>query len=140
MDDWVVDPAVTHITLPEVADDESIHASASAAEDLLDRINQARIDAGLEPLAWSEPMSLVATTRAVSAYQTGTLVSSSPIEERLAAVGVHVDNADERLVLAATGESLAGVLHVSGTPSAIGVGVVEGPYGLIAVVVTALDS
>jgi len=82
-------------------------------------------------------MSLVATARAVSAYQTGTLVSSSPIEERLAAVGIHVDNAEERIVLAATGESLANVIHVSDTTSAIGVGVVEGPYGLIAVVVTA---
>jgi len=140
VDGWVVDPAVTHITLPEVEDDEGIHASASAAEDLLNSINQARIDGGLGPLASSEPMSLVATTRAVSAYQTGSLVSSSPIEERLAAVGVHVDNAEERIVLAATGESLANVIHVSGTPSAIGVGVVEGPYGLIAVVVTALDS
>jgi hypothetical protein len=82
-------------------------------------------------------MSLVATTRAVSAYQTGTLVSSSSIEERLASAGVHVDTAEERIVLAATGESLANVIHVSGTRSTIGIGVVEGPYGLIAVVVTA---
>ena len=137
VDGWVVDPAVTHITLPELEDDEGIHASASAAEDLLNSINQARIDGGFGSLASSGPMSLVATARAVSAYQTGTLVSSSPIDDRLAAVGVHVDNAEERLVLAATGESLANVIHVSGTPSAIGVGVVEGPYGLIAVVVTA---
>jgi ribosomal protein L12E/L44/L45/RPP1/RPP2 len=82
-------------------------------------------------------MSLVATTRALSAYQTGTLVSSSSIEERLASAGVHVESAEENLLLAATGESLADVIHVSDTPSAIGVGVVEGPYGLIAVVVTA---
>ena len=137
VDDWVVDPAVTRITLPELADDESIHASAAAAEDLLNSINQTRIDGGLGPLEWSEPMSLVATTRALSAYQTGTLVSSSSIEDRLASAGVRVGNAEERLVLAATGESLADVIHVSDTPSAIGVGVVEGPYGLIAVVVTA---
>jgi hypothetical protein len=123
--------------LPELADDESIHASAAAAEDLLNRINESRIDRGLGPLEWLEPMSLVATTRALSAYQTGTLVSSSSIEERLASAGVHLESAEERLVLAATGESLADVIHVSNAPSAIGVGVVEGPYGLIAVVVTA---
>ena len=136
VDDWVVDPAVTRITLPEVADDESIHASASAAVDLLDKINQTRIEAGLEPLTWSDSMSLVATTRALSAYQTGTLVSSSSIEERLASAGIQVESADERLVLAATGESLAGVLDATAASSTIGVGVVEGPYGLVAVVVT----
>lgn len=138
VDDWVVDPAVTRITLPGVPGGEGIHASASEAADLLERINQTRIGAGLEPLAWSEPMSLVATTRALSAYQTGALVPSTSIEERLAAAGIQVDDADERLVLAATGESFAGVLDVSGTPSNVGVGVVEGPYGLIAVVVTAI--
>jgi hypothetical protein len=140
VDGWVVDPAVTRITLPELADDEGIHALASAAEDLLNRINQARTDDGLGPLARSEPISLVATTRALSAYQTGTLLSSSSIEERLASAGVRVDGAEERLVLAATGESLADVIHISGAPTAIGVGVVEGPYGLIAVVVTAPNS
>lgn len=137
VDDWVVDPAVTRITLPDVADDGSIHAAASEAIVLLERINQKRIDAGLEPLEWSEQMSLVATTRALSAYQTGTLVASTPIEERLGAAGVQVDRAEEHLVLAATGESLAGVLDASDASSTIGVGVVEGPYGLIAVVVTA---
>ena len=137
VDDWVVDPAVTRITLPPLPDDESIHASAAAAEELLYRINQTRIDRGLGPLAWSEPMSLVATTRALSAYQNGTLGSSSSIEERLDSAGVHGENAEERLILAATGESLADVIDVSDTPSAIGVGVVEGPYGLMAVVVTA---
>ena len=48
-----------------------------------------------------------------------------------------LDRAEEHLVLAATGESLAGVLDASDASSTIGVGVVEGPYGLIAVVVTA---
>lgn len=137
VDDWVVDPAVTRVTLPGVADDGSIHASASEAVDLTERINQTRIDAGLEPLTWSESMSLVATTRAMTAYQTGTLAASTSVEERLAAAGIQVDSADERLVLAATGESLAGVLDATGTSNTIGVGVVEGPYGLIAVIVTA---
>jgi len=136
VDDWVVDPAVTRITLPELADDESIHASAAEAEDLLNRINQTRIDGGLGPLEWSEPMSLVARTRALSAYQNGSLVPPSSIEERLASAGVHVDSAEERLVLAATGESLAGVMDAAAASSTIGVGVVEGPYGLVAVVVT----
>jgi membrane protein required for colicin V production len=137
VDDWVVDPAVTRVTLPDVADDRSVHASASEAVELMERINQTRIDADLEPLAWSESMSLVATTRALTAYQTGTLAASTPVEERLAAAGIQVDSADERLVLAATSESLAGVLGATGTSRTIGVGVVEGPYGLIAVVVTA---
>jgi hypothetical protein len=83
-------------------------------------------------------MSLVATTRALTAYQTGLLVSPSSIEERLISAGVQFRNADERLVLAATGESLAGVMDATGTYTIMGVGIVEGPYGLIAVVVTAV--
>jgi uncharacterized membrane protein required for colicin V production len=137
VDGWVVDPAVTSITLPVLADDESIHASVSAAEDLLNRINGRRIGAGLEPLEWSEPMSLIAATQALSAYRSGTLVSASSIEERLASAGVFVDEAVERVVLAATNESLAEAILVSDVSTAIGVAVVEGPYGLIAVVVTA---
>ncbi len=138
VDDWVVDPAVTNITLPEIAGDANVHASVAAAEDLFNRINQTRIDDGLEPLVWSQPMSLVATTRALTAYQTGLLVSPSSIEERLISAGVQFRNADERLVLAATGESLAGVMDATGTYTSMGVGIVEGPYGLIAVVVTAV--
>jgi uncharacterized membrane protein required for colicin V production len=138
VDDWVVDPAVTNITLPEIAGDANVRASVAAAEDLFNRINQTRIDGGLEPLVWSQPMGLVATTRALTAYQTGLLVSPSSIEERLISAGVQFRNADERLVLAATGESLAGVMDATGTYTSIGVGTVEGPYGLIAVVVTAV--
>ena len=138
VDDWVVDPAVTNITLPEIAGDANVHASVVAAEALFNRINQTRIDDGLEPLVWSQPMSLVATTRALTAYQTGLLVSPSSIEERLISAGVQFRNADERLVLAATGESLAGVMDATGTYTSMGVGIVEGPYGLIAVVVTAV--
>ena len=138
VDDWVVDPAVTNITLPEIAGDANVHASVVAAEDLFNRINQTRIDDGLEPLVWSQPMSLVATTRALTAYQTGLLVSPSSIEERLISAGVQFRNADERLVLAATGEVLAGVMDATGTYTSMGVGIVEGPYGLIAVVVTAV--
>ncbi len=138
VDDWVVDPAVTNITLPEIAGDANVYASVAAAEDLFNRINQTRIDDGLEPLVWSQPMSLVATTRALTAYQTGLLVSPSSIEERLISAGVQFRNADERLVLAATGESLAGVMDATGTYTSMGVGIVEGPYGLIAVVVTAV--
>lgn len=138
VDDWVVDPAVTNITLPEIAGDANIHASAAAAEDLFDRINQTRIETGLEPLTWSESMSLIATTRALTAYQTGLLAAPSTIEERLTAAGIRFDRTQERLVLAATGESLAGVMVAADASTSIGVGVVEGPYGLIAVVVTAV--
>jgi membrane protein required for colicin V production len=136
--DWVVDPAVTNITLPEIAGDANVHASVAAAEDLFNRINHTRIEGGLEPLHWSQPMGLVATTRALTAYQTGLLISPSSIEERLISAGVQFRNADERLILAATGESLVGEMDTTGTHTSIGVGIVEGPYGLIAVVVTAV--
>jgi hypothetical protein len=137
VDGWVIDPAVTQITLPDLADDDDIRISTSAAADLLSKVNEERLGDGLGPLVWTESVNLVAATRAMAAYQSGTLVSSASIEERLDLAGIRVDNAEERLVLAATSESLAEAVNVPGTPSVIGVAVVEGPYGLIAVVVTA---
>lgn len=136
VDDWVVDPAVTKITLPTIDDDARAHVSVQTADDLFERINRTRAEGGHGPLEWSESLSLVATARALSVYQTGSFVASRSIEERLTAAGVEFDEADESIVLAATGEGLAGVLETPNRFTDIGVGVVDGPYGLIAVVVS----
>ncbi len=135
VDDWVIDPAVTVVTLPVADDDARVNASVDAAADVYQSINEARIGAGLEPLAWSDELSIVATNRALAAYETGSFVAGRPTEERLASSGIVFDTADERILLAPTPAGLAAAIGPGAAFTAVGVGVVEGPYGLIGVVV-----
>ena len=136
VDAWVVDPAVTNITIPVVEDGAGIYASADSARALFDAINEARIDADLAPLAWSDSTAIVATTRAFTAYRSGSFVATASIEDDLTAADVAFVEAHESLVLASTSEGLAAAVDPSDASTSAGVGVVEGPYGLIAVVVT----
>lgn len=136
VDAWVIDPAVTSITIPVVEDGAGIHASADSARALFDTINETRVDANLAPLAWSDSIAIVATTRAFTAYRSGSFVSIVSIEDALTAADVAFVEAQESLVLASTSEGLAAAVDPSDASTSAGVGVVEGPYGLIAVVVT----
>jgi uncharacterized membrane protein required for colicin V production len=135
VDDWVVDPAVTTVTLPVDDGGAGMHASADAAADVYERVNRARIAAGLEPLAWSDTLSVVATSRALAAYRSGSFVESRPIEDRLASSGIIFGRADERTLLAPTPPGLAAAVDAGGDFTDVGVGIVEGPYGLVGVVV-----
>ena len=63
-------------------------------------------------------------------------MSSVLIEDDLNAADVAFNMAHESLVLASTSEGLAAAVDPSDASTSAGVGVVEGPYGLIAVVVT----
>jgi len=134
VDDWVIDPAVTVVTLPQTGDDGGIHVSVDAAADIYERINSDRIEAGLQELVWSDTLSLVATDRARSAYQSGSFIAPESIEGRLTSSGIVFVEADERIILAPTPAGLAATVEPSGTFTDVGIGVVEGPYGLIGVV------
>lgn len=135
VDDWVVDPAVTTVTLPVDDGRAGMHASVDAAAVVYERVNRARTDTGLEPLAWSDTLSVVATSRALAAYRSGSFVERRPIEDRLASSGIIFGRADERTLLAPTPPGLAAALGAGGDFTDVGVGIVEGPYGLIGVVV-----
>jgi membrane protein required for colicin V production len=136
VDAWVIDPTVTNVTIPVIDGGAGIHASSDGARSLFDAINSERDENGLEPLEWSDATALVATTRAYTAYRSGSFVPDVSIENDLAASGVTFAEANEGVVLAATNEGLAVAFDHSGAFTYAGVGVVEGPYGLIAVVVT----
>jgi uncharacterized membrane protein required for colicin V production len=135
VDDWVLDPTVSVVTLPVNDDSAGIHASVDAAADVYERINSVRADAGLEPLAWSDTLSVVATSRALAAYQSGSFVAQKSIEERLTSSGMAVQRADERMLLAPTPPGVAAAVDPEGAFTEVGVGIVDGPYGLIGVVV-----
>jgi len=136
VDAWVIDPAITTVTIPITGDGAGIHASTDSARNLFDAINATRVDAGLPPMEWSDSIAIVAATRSFTAYRTGSFVSPVSIEDDLIAAGVVFDEAHESLVLASTFEGLVAAVDPGDASTSAGVGVVEGPYGLIAVVVT----
>jgi len=133
VDGWVIDPRITDITMPGTGD--SVHASMTDAASLYEAINNGRDSAGLAPLEWSEPMSLVAVTRASTVYRTGSFVAVVPIEDRLDAADIEYERADEYLILAPSVDGLADAAAIGEGFTSVGVGVVDGPYGLIGVVV-----
>ena len=134
VDAWVIDPTVTNVTIPLIDGGAGIHVSSDAARSLFDAINNERIDNGLQPLEWSDSVAIVATTRAYTAYRSGSFVPEVSIEDDLTASDVTFVDANEGIVLAATTEGLAVAFDSGGAFTHAGVGVVEGPYGLIAVV------
>lgn len=135
VDEWAIDPRITDVTLPGTDAGSGVHASAGDALLLHEKINRDRAEAGLDPLVWSESMSLVAVTRAFGVYQSGSFAAASPIADRLSDVGISSTIADEYLLLAPTAEGLAEAANTGEGFAAVGIGVADGPVGLIAVIV-----
>jgi hypothetical protein len=129
---WVIDSRVTDITLPGGA---TAHPSSEAATELFGDINGVRSDAGLSPLVWSDTVALIALDRALEVSETGSLDPPSPIGDRLDAAGIAHADAVEYLILAPTVGGLGDAAGDGDGFTTVGIGVVEGPYGLIAAVI-----
>jgi hypothetical protein len=80
-------------------------------------------------------VALVALGRALEVSKTGSLAPTSPISERLDAAGISYEGASEYLILAPTVDGLGDVAGTGDGFTTAGVGVVDGPYGLIAAVI-----
>ena len=135
VDDWSIDPRVTDVTLPGVDSGIGLRVSTGEALSLYEAINRDRAEDSLEPLTWSESTSLVAVTRAFDAYRSGSFTAASPIAERLSDVGTTSTFSDEFLLLAPTPDGLAAAANIGRDFAAVGIGVVDGPLGLMAVIV-----
>jgi membrane protein required for colicin V production len=135
VDGWSIDPRITDVTLPGANGGSDVQASTGAALALYEEVNRDRTEAGLNPLAWSESMSLVAVTRAFGVYRSGSFAAASPIGDRLSDVDIASTNADEYLLLAPTADDLAAAANTGEGFAVVGIGVVDGPVGLVAVVV-----
>jgi uncharacterized protein YkwD len=118
-------------------------SDVEAARAVFDAMNRERVIAGLPPLAWSEDLALVAVTMADDAYRSGDLGSGGPgLESRLNSAGIRAAVHGENLALAATPAGVHEAI-VTSAPHRdrllgedfrrAGVGVVSGPYGLMAV-------
>ena len=135
VDGWTIDPRFTDVTLPGADAGSGLHASTDAALALHEAINGDRAEAGLDPLVWSESMSLVAVSRAFDVYRSGSFEADRPIGDRLSDVGMTAAVSDEYLLLAPTPDGLADAANTGEGFATIGVGVVDGPLGLMAVIV-----
>ncbi len=140
----VVDEA-ERVELPP-ADADDLEAAPSREVEVFELLNRARVDAGLEPLAWSAVLSDVGAAHADEMYRAGYFSHVSPITgtvgDRLEAAGITFSVAGENLALAASaGEVHAGLMDSPGHRAnmlsdayrRVGVGVVGGPLGLMTV-------
>jgi len=131
------------IPLPDVGD-ATLPPSQVAAQEVFDALNRSRIDDGVDPVAWSADLAVVAVTRSGGVYRSGVLALDDELASSLAAQGVPGTINTEMVVLAA---STHGVVEAFTGASAYrsalldrqyhkaGVGVIDGPYGLLSVVV-----
>jgi uncharacterized protein YkwD len=113
---------------------------------MLTFINTARLEAGSDPLPWSEELAAIAVAHAVEMYREGYLSGLSPatgrVTDRARDAGVRMSVLGENIGLAATTravheEMVGSAPHrarmISESFDRVGVGVVAGPYGLIVV-------
>lgn len=131
------------IPLPGIGD-AALVPSQTAAQTVFDDLNAARISSGVDPLAWSPDLAIVAVARANGVYRSGFLKLDEDLDAALEAEDIPGTITSEMLVIAATPSGVSeGFASIEAYHDMIidlafrraGVGVVEGPYGLISVVV-----
>lgn len=117
-----------------------------AANKIFDLLNRSRVDAGLDPLAWSDALAGVGAGHAREMYLAGYFSHDSPetgsVGDRVAAAGITYRVAGENLALAATPDDVHdGLMEspghraniVGGDYRRVGIAVVAGPLGLMTV-------
>lgn len=125
---------------------EDLSREDAATVEVFNLLNFARVEAGLAPLAWSEPLAEVALGHAYDMYLNGFFAHDSPttggLGERLLAASIPFSIAGENLALAVTpGEVHRGLMESPGHRANIlgddyrrvGVAVVSGRLGLMTV-------
>ena len=129
------------IPLPGVGE-EALVPSQSAAQYAFDELNRVRIEEGVDPLAWSPDLAIVAVARASDVYRSGWLRLDDGLGSALVAAGVPGTIHTDLVVLAASPDGVVEAVEsaaayrsivTDGTYRKAGIGVVEGPFGLVAV-------
>jgi uncharacterized membrane protein required for colicin V production len=117
-----------------------------SADEIYSFINATRLEAGMDPLPWSDELAAVAAAHAEEMYRDGYLSAVSPstglVADRVAAAGIELAVVSENIGLAATTravhEEMVGspphqARMISGAVDRVGVAAVAGPYGVIVV-------
>jgi uncharacterized membrane protein required for colicin V production len=129
------------VPFPAVEPDDLVPSPASA-ESVFAALNRERISIGADPLAWSPDLADVATRRAAEVYGSGVLGLDDGLRGDLREAGVPGTLHGEMVVMAASPDGLleavlAAPAYEDMATGAVfhrsGIGVVEGPYGFIAV-------
>jgi hypothetical protein len=128
------------------ADPADLERRPPEAAEVFDLLNRARVDAGLDPLAWSPALADVGEAHAREMYLEGYFSHFSPytgtVADRLAEAGIPYRVAGENLALAASAEEVhEGLMGSPGHRANIesdaftrvGIGAVRGPLGLMTV-------
>lgn len=113
-----------------------------AATQVLEQLNAARVLAGQNPLVWSDELASVATSRAKRVYQSGSLSLDDRLTSDLSGASIPGTIHQEGVVIGASPAGLGeAILATPPYRDAVeepshrkaGIGVVDGPYGSIAV-------
>lgn len=132
----------------EPVEDDSVRQRPELAREVEERINADRVSGDGRPLAWSEGLAGIAAAHASEMYRLGMVARVSPVtgslDDRIAASSIRLAESAEVMGLAATVSAFHAAVAAS-PPAAetvrspvfdrVGVGVAEGPYGAMVVVV-----
>jgi len=131
------------VPIPFPASDRSELAPTQAtAQAVFDDVNRERIADGVDPLAWSPDLAIVAVSRSTTVYAAGLLTLDDQLPDALRAAGIPGTISNDLSVMAASADGLTEAIVSTGPYRAMitdpafrksGIGVVEGPYGLVAV-------
>ncbi len=123
-----------------------LSSQAHIADEVFHDLNRYRIEQGLVPLIFSADLAPVAESRALRVYRSGLLTLDDRLSADLLASGVPGTIHTDMVVIAASGDgALEALLQASAYTETIkdptyrkaAVGVIDGPYGLITVVILA---
>jgi uncharacterized membrane protein required for colicin V production len=128
------------------AEPEDLRRDENAAMEIFELVNRARIEKGLDPLAWSAPLAAVGEAHATEMYLDGYFGHTSPttgtVADRMANAGIPYVIVGENLALAATARTVHNGLmdspghraNILGSDfTRVGIGVIKGPLGLMVV-------
>ncbi|HUO45679.1 MAG TPA: CvpA family protein [Acidimicrobiia bacterium] len=128
---------------------EDLSVVPASADELYRMLNDSRLAAGSDPLAWSHELALVAEGHALEMYRDGYLAHVSPstgvVGDRVRVAGVRLTVVGEAIGLASTTRAAHSALLESPPNRAtltarefdrVGIGVIDGPYGKLVVEVT----
>jgi uncharacterized membrane protein required for colicin V production/uncharacterized protein YkwD len=133
------------VPLPDVGE-STLASHEEAAREVFDSMNRERISEGLDPLGWSSELAVVAVDRADHVYRSGRLALDSDLGAALGAAGIPGTINSEMVALAAspdgvaeafTGASVYRATIVDQQYRRAGIGIIDGPFGLLAVQVLA---
>jgi uncharacterized membrane protein required for colicin V production len=133
------------VPFPSV-DRSDLSSKPAIADDIFDALNVHRIQQGLLPLAFSADLAPIAESRALRVYLSGVLALDDRLAADLSGAAVPGTIHTDMVVIAASGDGASeAILDAAGYSDKLedsvyrtaAVGVIDGPYGLITVVVLA---